>query len=59
MHVRDGERNIGVIEKSLGELRGKLEYERNKKATFSVDLEEAEKRYVNLHSLKAWLENRK
>ena len=44
LHVRDGTRNIGIIEKNLQELEGKLQYETNKLQGYSADLKEAEKR---------------
>jgi hypothetical protein len=44
LHVRDGARNIAIIEKGLGELEGKLTYEKDKLQGFTADLQEAEKR---------------
>lgn len=44
MHVRDGARNIGIIEKSLGELEAKLRYENGKMEGYSADLKQAESR---------------
>lgn len=44
LHVRDGGRNISIIQKGLGELEGKLTYEKDKMQTFTADLQEAEKR---------------
>ena len=44
LHVRDGTRNIGIIEKNLQELEGKLQYETNKLQGYSADLKEAERR---------------
>ena len=46
MHVRDGSRNIGIIEKSLGELDGKLQYESGKMQGYAADLEQAESRLI-------------
>ena len=42
MHVRDGTRNIGIIEKSLGELDAKLKYENGKMQGYAADLDVAE-----------------
>ena len=44
LHVRDGTRNIGIIERNLQELEGKLQYETNKLQGYSADLKEAERR---------------
>lgn len=44
MHVRDGERNVGVIQGSLGELQAKLQYESGKRASFGGELQAVEKR---------------
>jgi hypothetical protein len=44
LHVRDGSRNIGIIEKGLGELEAKLKYEKEKLQSYTADLQEAEKR---------------
>ena len=46
MHIRDGARNIAVIEKHLGELQGKLQYETEKMQGYSKDLKLAEKKYA-------------
>ncbi|KAK9848484.1 hypothetical protein WJX84_009989, partial [Apatococcus fuscideae] len=40
--VRDGQRNLEVIEKSLRELKTKLDYEQNKQKTYSKDLKTVE-----------------
>ena len=42
MHVRDGARNIGIIEKSLTTLDEKLKYENGKMQGYAADLEQAE-----------------
>ena len=47
MHIRDGARNIAVIEKHLGELQGKLQYETEKMQGYSKDLKLAEKKYAH------------
>ena len=44
MHVRDGARNIAIIEKNLSELQGKLKYETDKLQSYSKDLKLAEKK---------------
>lgn len=42
MHIKDGEKHIATLSSGISELRGKLEYEQNKKKTNSVDLKESE-----------------
>ena len=44
LHVRDGARNIAKIQEGLGELEGKLTYEKEKLQGYTADLNEAEKR---------------
>lgn len=46
MHVRDGARNLAIIEKNLSELQGKLKYETEKMQTYSQDLKVAEKKWA-------------
>ena len=46
MHIRDGSRNIGIIEKNLNELETKLQYENGKMQGYSADLEQAEKKWA-------------
>lgn len=53
LHVRDGARNIAKIEEGLGELEGKLTYEKDKLQGYTADLNEAEKRQEP-HTAAVW-----